>query len=123
MKWTRQPWNSAANEALHDLIAADKRRVLDDLEQGRAELFCIEGDQYQGWLLTRIEEQIQTGDLDLHVLAFRGRGSAALLADLKRIARQSGCRTVSCEAHDPAVQRLWTLIGFDELERRYQVEA
>lgn len=121
MRWTRAEWSDEAEAALGKLIQGDRARTLRHIEEGKAELFRIEGEAYDGWLLTRIEELLETGTLELHVLAFAGRGSRALLEDLKRIAKASGCESVRCEASEPAVQRLWSRIGFDEIERVYRV--
>lgn len=121
--WRRlREWTDREESDLGELIRGDRRRILQRIADGTAELYRIEGEGYRGALILAIEAEPETGARVLRIIAFRGEGSRELVADLERIARANECAALACEAREAAVQRLWHRIGFREIERAYRRE-
>lgn len=125
MAWVKCEWNEEAEEQLAELIAGDRDRILRHIAEGKAELYWVEGKGYQGWLLTRIEKMHQTGELLLHLVAYKGKGIRALFPVIKEVARSSGCVALYSEVPSslPKVQRLYSILGFKDIERVYMVDV
>lgn len=125
MRGIKRQWDEEAEEALGELVSGARRIVLDDIERGAAELMQVEGNGFSGWLLTRIETNRETHERDIHIIAYRGTGHVAMVNELRRLCKPSGCIAVRFEAPSsrPGVQRLFAMAGWNEIERIYRVKA
>ncbi len=117
--WTKCPWNQDADEAIGELIKANKSAMLASLEAGSAELYRVVGPIYSGWLLGEFRTRTVDGALVYKVHAFAGRNVAAGLNDLGIIAKKAGAVSLICESGSRAHHRLYERIGFDEDSRIY----
>lgn len=119
--WERRRWDDQAEAALGDLIDGDRQAVLEDLEDGRAELWRARGPGYEGWLITRVEA-MRDGGRELVLIAGRGRGMAAVMLVLREAARRSGCRRIRAHSHRPGYARFVAGLGFREVERVFVLD-
>lgn len=120
--WRRRDWCEDASAALWDLIAADSRSLLRDLDSGAAHLYHARGEHYDMWVLLRFLVREQDGGVQCDVAAIRGRGAAAGLRDLMTICRNAGVDSIICETNDPVLFRLYERAGFREAWRTFVVE-
>jgi len=99
-------WSDEAENQLGDLLNGDKAGLIAEIEATpqRAQLWKISGPGYAGWLITRIEE-LTSGEKELFLIAARGNGYAAGIAQIKKIARDSGIKTVRAHSNRKGYER------------------
>ncbi len=115
MNWRRCQWNPIAEKALNRLIdPAVKSELLREIEEGKACLWCIESDDRETWLVTRVDF-FPDGSRELVLEVVQGRNVNAVIDTLKARCIKLGIESIRFETHhsEKAASRLIRGSGFE----------
>jgi hypothetical protein len=104
---------------VHPLIKHEFRR---DVDQGRAVLWRVSGDDWVTWLVTRIE-QFEGGHIELVLEVIAGKNARAIVAALTEKVKKMGVKSIRFETHHPekTAARLVGCLGFERVATTFRL--
>ncbi|MGB3610508.1 MAG: hypothetical protein WA987_09035 [Cellvibrio sp.] len=121
--FTATAWNDEAAAMIaplvHPLIKHEFRR---DVDQGRAVLWRVSGDDWVTWLVTRIE-QFEGGHIELVLEVIAGKNARAIVAALTEKVKKMGVKSIRFETHHPekTAARLVGCLGFERVATTFRL--
>lgn len=115
MRFSPIPWSDEAETGLNEVLGGDKHIIKDQVENGIAELWSLNGD---GYLITRIEEERG----ELVIMCFQGKNAKTMVQECMTAADKQGLKTIRFHTQRPALKRLLKGFAPKESETVFRIE-
>lgn len=123
MIFVRSQWCDRAEQALGHLIHTDvKPFLMNAVKTGAATLWCVQGDDWETWLLTRVEK-FESGP-ELVLEAIDGSHCKEIVQRVKEVAKKSGVNSVRFETHhaEKVAGRFVAGLGFERVATVFRAQ-
>lgn len=125
MKFEQRKWDGKAEKIFDDFLVPEEERgaLIADINEGFATLWRITGENWETWLITRLERW-STGHREMVLEAVKGRNVVEILKYLFEHYRKAGVDSVRfVTPHPEAVAaRLVAPLGMKRVETVFRVE-
>lgn len=124
MIFTACAWNDEAAAMIAPLVCpmvADGFRR--DIETGKSMLWCITGDDWKTWLVTRLEV-LDGGHIELVLGVIAGKHARAIVSELKQNVKKLGVKSMRFETHhsEKVATRLVGCLGFNRMATIFRAD-
>jgi hypothetical protein len=123
MMFVRSQWCDRAEQVLGHLIHKDvKPFLLDAVKSGAATLWKVQGDNWETWLLTRVEKFGDTRELVLE--AIDGSHCHEIVRRVFKVAKNAGVSSVRFETHhaEKVAGRFVAGLGFERVATVFRAQ-
>lgn len=123
MIFNKCQWCEEAEEKILPLVSESVREGFKrDIDQERAFLWRVEGDEFTTWLVTRLET-MDGGKIRLVLECIAGTHAREIVAELKIKVKKLGVSTMRFETHhsDKVASRLVGCLGFERVASIFEV--